>query len=137
MWGAYEEGGPAAAAAAPGNSAQVLRALVGRHADIVLLCFAAPYCPPGHLAYALSPRGARALLQHGLPMEQRIDAALTVLERLSLVRIQHRWMHVSRVRPPCINGKQRLPDATLATALLVVLLYVLAMGVLLLISPRR
>ena len=88
-------------------------------ADLVLLGHHEPRCPFGYLVYVTGPRGARTLLQHGLPVEQRIEALLDTLAEVGLLRIS-RWQPSVTERPPPPlrtpprhNVKQMLRDVSL------------------------
>ena len=88
-------------------------------ADIVLLGYHRPRCPFGHLVYALGPSGARILLEHGLPVEERVEALFDTLADCGLLRVAS-WETSLTPRPteslPRRNVKQYLPDLSLPWA---------------------
>jgi hypothetical protein len=94
---------------------------------LILVRFSHPRCAPGSLAYLLGPPAARILLQHAFPVELRVDALLQTLEQTGDLRIQHRWVSTVNIPVPQVNPKQSLPEGTLRTAALVLLLYVVCL----------
>lgn len=109
----------------PAATAAHVQAVRDGVVDLVLLGDYRPYCPRGALAYVVGARGARILLEHGFPAEQRVDSLIRGLATTLQLRVRvvgPRHVH----RPPATgNVKQLLPAVTLRTATVLLLVAML------------
>ena len=87
--------------------------------------------------YTLGPVAARALLAHGLPMEQRVDGLIRTLAANGTLRVRLPDNAPPVAPPSAANVKRRLPNASIGgTAVAATLLVVLACVCLLPVSWR-